>query len=159
MNAQLTGRGVLAWLIGFFALVMAVNVYFIMLSVTTFSGEDEQKPYLQGVEYNRTLALKEEQEKLGWHAFIGAARMPSGVVRVSVTVKNKQGGLQAHLPLHGEMRHPADENRDRTFNFTETRPGEYQADIPPVTAGEWDIMVSASETKQPFETSRRLWIP
>lgn len=159
MTGHLSGRGVLLWLGGFFALVFAVNAFFIAISVTTFRGEDEQKPYLQGVEYNQTLALRAEQEKLGWRAFIGAARLPTSVVRISVSVKDAQDKPQSQLPLRGELRHPADENRDHTFNFSEIRPGEYRADIPAVTAGEWDVLVSARETAKPFETSRRLWVP
>jgi nitrogen fixation protein FixH len=159
MNARLTGRGVLLWLTGFFVVVIAVNVYFIVLAATTFRGEDEQKPYLQGVEFNQTLRLRAKQEKLGWHAFIDAARLASGAVRISVEVESAQGKAQSGLPLHGELRHPADENRDRAFDFAEIRPGRYEAEVPPITAGEWDVMVSAGETNQPFETSRRLWVP
>ncbi|HEY1878254.1 MAG TPA: FixH family protein, partial [Rhizomicrobium sp.] len=66
MTGRLTGRGVLIWLFGFFAVIFAMNIYFIMVSSRTFRGEDEQKPYLQGVEFNQTLARRAEQESLGW---------------------------------------------------------------------------------------------
>ena len=43
MTHEITGRQVLVWLVGFFAIVMAVNTIFIVVSLKTFRGEDEQK--------------------------------------------------------------------------------------------------------------------
>ena len=113
MIRELTGRKVLLWLTGFFAFVMAVNTLFIVISLKTFRGEDEQKPYLQGVEYNRTLALRAEQSKIGWRASIGATRRPSGELQISVSLNGANGAPEPHTALRGELRHPADENKDR----------------------------------------------
>ena len=77
MNTQLTGRGVLIWLIGFFGVIIAMNAYFVTVSSRTFRGEDEQKPYLQGVEYNQTLARHAEQSALRWTAVVTANRKTS----------------------------------------------------------------------------------
>lgn len=159
MKRAMTGRQVLVWLVGSFALVMAVNAIFIVLSVKTFRGEDEQKPYLQGVEYNRTLALRAEQAKIGWHAFIGAMRRESGVVQISVSLEQANGSPETRAILKGELRHPSDENKDRLFTLTQTRPGNYRADLTGVGAGTWDVVVMAHDPKEPFEASRRLWVP
>ncbi|HVZ67859.1 MAG TPA: FixH family protein [Rhizomicrobium sp.] len=159
MTREITGRQVLIWLVGFFALVMAVNTVFIAVSLKTFRGEDEQKPYLQGVEYNRTLALRAEQEKAGWRAAIGAVREASGAVRISVSLKRPNGSPESQVALKGELRHPADENKDRAFALTAIGPDSYRAEIPGVSAGTWDVVVTALDSKQPFEASRRLWVP
>ena len=58
---KLTGRGVLLILAGFFGVIILTNAIFITAAVRTFRGEDEAKPYLQGVEYNRTLVRRAEQ--------------------------------------------------------------------------------------------------
>lgn len=159
MTHEITGRQVLMWLVGFFALVMAVNTVFIVVSLKTFRGEDEQKPYLQGIKYNQTLALRAEQEKIGWRAAIGAARETSGDVRISVSLKQANGTPETQAALKGELRHPADENKDRAFVLTEVRPGVYRAQLSGVSAGTWDVVVMARDPKQPFEASRRLWVP
>jgi nitrogen fixation protein FixH len=159
MIRELTGRKVLLWLTGFFAFVMAVNTLFIFISLKTFRGEDEQKPYLQGVEYNRTLALRAEQAKIGWRASIGATRGPSGELQISVSLNGANGAPEPHTALRGELRHPADENKDRLFALTETVPGIYRASLQGVRAGTWDVMVTARDPKHPFEASRRLWVP
>lgn len=158
MTHALTGRKVLIWLIGFFALVMAVNTVFIVISLKTFRGEDEQKPYLQGVEYNQTLALRAEQAKIGWRASIGSERV-AGAVQISVSLDQESGSPETQASLRGELRHPADENKDRTFALTQTKPGVYQARLSGVSAGTWDVVVTARDPKHPFEASRRLWLP
>jgi nitrogen fixation protein FixH len=74
---------------------MAVKPVLFAVSQTTVRGEDEQNPYLQGIEYNQTLALRAEQEKNGWRAAIGAAREASGDVRISVSLNQANGTPEA----------------------------------------------------------------
>jgi len=157
---ELTGRDVLFWLVLSFTLVIAINVYFIVLSVETFRGEDEQKPYLQGVEYNETLARRAEQKKLGWTATIGADRLPAGNVRIAVTLTRPDGTPETSARLTGELRHPADETRDRALRLREVGAGEYVAELSGVAAGNWDVIVTTPSSQTlPFEASRRLWVP
>lgn len=157
-SAPLSGRAVLMWLGGFFAIVIAVNATFITMSVKTFSGEDEQKPYLQGMEYNDTLARRAEQHKLGWRGEIGVTRLADGVVRIAVTVKDAAGRPLRGLTLAAELRHPSDERRDHELSLHETAPGFYQGDVPQVAAGHWEVLVSG-KSGGPFEANRRLWVP
>ena len=127
MKRELTGRGVLIWLIGFFVVILAVNVGFIYFSYDTFRGEDEQKPYLQGIEFNRTLARRAAQARLGWQADVSAERLASGQVRVAVNLRDAAGTPQALTSGSAELRHPADENRDRTLALKQIAPGRYIA--------------------------------
>lgn len=159
MRRELTGRKVLVWLVASFGVVFAVNIYFIVIAVKTFRGEDEQKPYLQGVEYNQTIARRAEQEKLGWKAAIGATRLPTGAVRVAVTLKRANGAPETNVNLTGELRHPADETRDRQMRLHEANPGEYVAELSGVKMGAWDVIVTTQAQQSPFEASRRLWVP
>jgi nitrogen fixation protein FixH len=158
MTRKLTGRGVLLILTGFFGVIFATNAVFITAAVRTFRGEDEAKPYLQGVEYNDTLARRAEQARLGWRASIGDQRLSSGMVRLTVDVARPDGTAPAGLALTGELRHPADEHRDRTLRFMETAPGHFETTLSGVTPGRWDMLVSNSKD-QPFQAERRLWVP
>ena len=155
MNRPLTGRGVLIWLIGFFAVVMAVNVGFIVVSVKTFRGEDEQKPYLQGVEFNRTLAARAEQARRGWHARNGVRRRVDGHVRLDVALDNPHAGLL----LSAEFRHPMDENRDRQVRLSPSGRGHFWADAGNIGSGQWDVVVTSETSATPFTAERRLWVP
>lgn len=158
MSGKLTGRGVLFWLIAFFGTIIAVNAYFIVISVTTFRGEDEQKPYLQGIEYNQTLARRAVQERLDWNATITATRLPSGAVRIAVTITDPHGLPQSQVRLSGELRHPSDENRDRAIVLRGIGNGRYTADVKNVSSGAWDVMVESTSRAQPFDAVRRLWV-
>ncbi|HKU55110.1 MAG TPA: FixH family protein [Rhizomicrobium sp.] len=158
MTGTLTGRGVLLWLAGFFGIIFATNAIFITEAVKTFRGEDEQRPYLQGVAYNQTLEHRAEQARLGWRASITARHTASGKVLVIVQLRQRNGTPQTQASLTGEMRHPADENRDRPLVFSETSPGVYQAELAGIASGNWDVLVS-NQGRDPFQASRRLWLP
>jgi nitrogen fixation protein FixH len=152
----LTGRRVLVWLGGFFGLIIATNAIFITEAVKTFRGEDEQKPYLQGVQYNNTLAHRAEQARLGWRASIDARRLPAGQVEIQVELRHRDGSPETGARLAGELRHPADENRDRALRFSETSSGIYQATVQ-AAPGNWDVLVSNAQGA-PFQATRRLWL-
>jgi nitrogen fixation protein FixH len=158
MTKPLTGRHVLICLVGFFAFIIAVNAWFITESVRTFRGEDEQKPYLQGVAYNRTLARRAEQQRLGWHATIAADRLQRDRVRIVVAIARADGAPQSGERLNGELRHPMDENRDKPLRLKETAAGRYEGEVAGIPAGTWDVVVTAVPGQTPFEASRRLWL-
>jgi nitrogen fixation protein FixH len=158
MTSKLTGRGVLVLLAGFFGVIIATNAIFITAAVRTFRGEDEAKPYLQGVEYNHTLARRAEQARLGWRANIGDQRLPSGAVLLTIDVSQPDGKAPKGLSLTGELRHPADEHRDRSLRFAETAPGHFETVLRNLTPGRWEMVVSNGQDK-PFQAERRLWVP
>lgn len=158
MRSKLTGRGVLLWLAGFFGVITAVNVAFIWVGVVTYRGEDEQKPYLQGIEFNHTLERRAEQAKLGWISHVAVDRLQSGVVQITVALRDSTGAPQSVGALDGELRHPADENRDHALHFVEHEKGEYQASVSGISAGVWDVVISTPAQAVPFEESERLWV-
>ena len=160
MNKTLTGRGVIFWLLAFFGVIFVVNAVFIGVAVKTFTGEDADNSYLQGVEYNRTLALRAEQEKLGWNATIEADRLPTGKVHIGVRLKQANGAPETAVALVGTLHHPSDETRDQKLRLAQVAPGEYVADVSNVRTGAWDVIVTTNaQTATPFEASRRLWVP
>jgi len=122
MTGTLTGRGVLFWLLGFFGVIIAMNAWYIAVSFKTFRGEDEQLPYLQGIGYNQTLAHRAEQRALGWRAAVTIARVSPGNARLQVVMRDAGGHPVSGLTLKGELRHPADENRDRPLVLNPVAP-------------------------------------
>jgi len=157
MKAQLTGSRVLLMLVAFFAVIIAVNVVFIVEAVGTFRGEDQQDPYLQGIDYNRTLAKREAQARVGWQASIDLSRNESGAATLAIAVRRRDGAPVTGLRLAGLLRHPADQHLDRTLVFAEATAGRYVTHVVHVRAGAWDAVIDATNGV-PFETSRRLWL-
>ena len=158
MTRTLTGRGVLLWLTAFFGIIFATNFYFVTAAIKTFSGEDVGDPYMLGVEYNSTLGRRAEQQKLGWTSTISAERLPGGPVRVSVTLRHADGAPETDSTLQGRLRHPSNGGLDRALTFRQTAPGLFQADLPGVSSGNWDVLVNTPEQDAPFEATRRVWL-
>lgn len=159
MKRELTGRDVLFSLIAFFGVIIAVNVYYSLVAISTFRGEDDLKPYQEGVEYNQTLARRAAQERLGWRAVFDVARNNPQSVHIVVHLDQANGAPAGKASLSGEFRHPVDESRDRSFQLAEVKPGDYEADVAGITPGAWDVVVKSPEGAAPFEATRRMILP
>jgi len=160
MTRTWNGYHILTALVGTFAVVLAVNVFFIVKAYSTFTGEDEQKPYMQGVEYNETLARHALQAQLGWKATLDAARDNASNVRVSVQLADKGGAPVSSVDLTATLRHPSDEARDRELSLHRVSAGVYEGMAKGISPGLWDLVVNATHAPTtPFEATRRVWIP
>jgi nitrogen fixation protein FixH len=158
-NRKLTGRGVIIWLIATFGVVLAVNFYFIYQAEKTYPGQDVSHPYLQGIDYNQTLAARAKQEKLGWSATIGGMLAKDGTATITVTIRDKAGKPVSGEALTGLLRHPMDEELDRKITLREVGAGTYVGHLDHVRVGRWDVVVKRKTTKEaPFEAERRLWL-
>ena len=157
MNRPLTGRGVALWLAGFFGVVIAANVWFVTLSLKSFHGEDRQRPYQQGLNYNRTLALRARQEAEGWQAslVLDTAAAPA---RLRLAVRKPDGAPVEGLKLSGTLRHPADTFRDKPIALKAVAPGLYEAELSGAGHGRRSAVIRA-QGPVPFETERRIWLP
>ena len=95
-----------------------------------------------------------ESPKLGLIGRVKAA----GKVLVTVALNQRDGAPEDRASLAGELRHPADENRDRALRFSQVTPGLYRAELAGVAPGNWDVLVS-NKGSDSFQASRRLWVP
>ena len=159
MTRTWTGRDILVTLIATFGVVIGVNVYFIVQAERTYPGEDVAHPYLQGIDYNRTLDDRARQAALGWTATIGGVLAADGTATITVTLVDRAGKPVAGEALTGLLRHPMDEERDRLFALRETASGTYVGKVSHAEAGSWDVIVARKTAKEaPFEATRRLWL-
>ncbi len=146
----LKGWHVLAGLVGFFCVIAAVNTVFIVLAVTTFSGEDARRSYMQGLAYNDVLEARRLQSELGWGA---AVNINAGQILLAVT--DASGAPVRGLDLDARLRHPADTSLDRELAFTEVRPGVYAADAE-VPDGRWTLSAT-HDGAPPFVVEHQIW--
>ena len=61
-----TGRHAAAILVGFFGVVIAVNMLMAVLATRTFGGVVVENSYVASQKYNRWLAEARRQQQLGW---------------------------------------------------------------------------------------------
>ena len=144
-DRQLVLRGwhVLTGLVAFFGAVIAVNVYFAFAAVATFPGEDVTHPYIQGLEYNRTLAEHRAQHAQGWRATAGLERGADGAL-LAIALRQPNGAPLTGAHLVGALRWPADVHRDRALAFQEPSPGRYVAKLAHLAEGDWDLRARAT---------------
>ena len=146
-------------LIAFFAVIFSVDGFFIIKAVTTFRGEDEQMPYLQGVAYNDTLDRRALQAQLGWTATIAATRFGRDSARIEVSLLDRTGKPAQNVGLVAELKHPSDAGRDRSIPLHRTLSGPYVGAASGIEVGVWDLVVTAHDAPAtPFEAGRRIWL-
>lgn len=126
MIRQIKGIHVLGTIAGFFLVTFSVNGVFIWRAVSTFPGEEVEKSYLQGLDYNRTLARKEAQEALGWGAEIGVD--PARADQLLVRVKDGAGSPVGNLEL-AVLQRAYGESAEHRFDLTFVEPGAYAAPL------------------------------
>lgn len=148
----LRGWHVLVMILMFFGVTIGVNATFITLALTTFPGEDVPHSYVQGINFNDTLARRQAQAELGWTARFNAVE--GGVL---LEVLDPEGVAVSGLTLSGSMVHP-DTGQDCPLSFDVERAGLYRAALACETAGRWRVRASNSGDA-PFEVEYELWLP
>lgn len=151
---RLNGWHVLAIVTGFFAIVIAVDIGFVVMAVRTFPGEISATPYEDGLAFNRSAAQLRAQDRMGWRAT--AAAEPGAV---SVEVRDHDGKSIAGLTVTGALERPATETGRIVLAFRETRLGRYIA-MPGDLRGAWDLTLQAAGPEaEHFTAERRLSWP
>lgn len=139
---EVRGWHVLAALLGFFAIVIAVNVGFAVIAVRSFPGEDVRRSYLQGLSYNDTIAARRAQAALGWGA---SARIEGDAEAATVLVelRSRTGEPINAVAVTGVLRWPTDARRDRTLTFEHSGEGRYVAPAGALPQGRWRLRANA----------------
>ena len=122
----LKGHHVLFWLMGFFGLMFVVNGVFLWAALSSFPGEDVRHSYLQGLQYNQTIASLKHQEDMAWKAELGLIEAPDGDV------------LIARI-----LRRAATQDSDIILDMQPVGSGEYRAALPVLAKGAWHVALNA----------------
>jgi len=138
-NKELTGRHVLLSVIVFFAVLFIVNGAFIYAAVTSFRGEDVERSYRQGLDYNQTLKARRAQAELGWEAMVnvqtsGITVSGTPVQKLFVRITDSQGRALSNVNITGRLRHPVDTDLDFPLSFNSGDPAVSSFEI---GSGRW----------------------
>jgi len=109
MGGPFTGRHMTAILVGFFGVVIAVNLMMANFATSTFGGIVVENSYVASQEFNRWLDQAEADSRLGWSA--DARRLPDGRLKVAVT------GPAGAVRLAAIARHPLGRMPDQALTF------------------------------------------
>ena len=148
-----TGYTVLAWMVGFFAVIFAANGVFIYLAAGCFPGLEVSSAYKAGQEYNGEIAAAAAQSARGWNVSASAHRAGDGAA-LSVVLADSAGAPETHLAVSARLEHPTDTHHDREATLVETAPGTYTADVAGVAPGRWWLVIDAVADGQRLFRSR-----
>lgn len=152
---ELTGRHVLMMVIAFFGVIIAANVFFITQAVRTFPGEDVRRSYVQGLNYNETLADREAQAALGWRAAASLSRDAAGAA-VEIILIDRDGLPVDGATLEGSLRRPLEARDDQTLAFVGLGEGRYRAAVGSLAEGQWALRARAVRGAHHFDVEARL---
>jgi nitrogen fixation protein FixH len=151
---RVTGWHVLAGVTAFFVLVVGLDIWFATLAYRSFPGEDSKNPYEAGIAYNRTLARRAAEARLGW--MVSDVKLADGVALRPV---DSHGDPLTGLTVSATLVRPATEADKRLISLKETSPGLYEARGLNL-AGAWDMTATLTDGQgRQFEAERRLQWP
>ena len=142
---KLTGQHVLAMMLGFFGLIIAVNALFIFLALETWTGLVSDKAYVEGLSYNEKIAEGRRQAALGWTVDLGLVTLGQGGeagrdVMVRVDVSEEAGPVPVDR-VEVLFRHVIFESRDVAIEPLKTGPGRFEGRVSLPEAGQWDVRI------------------
>ena len=134
MRQPFTGRHLLVCLIGFFGIVIAVNIVMAVLAVRSFSGVVVENSYVASQNFNRWIAEGRREAALGWKLNV----MP---VAGGVEVQADRAGQPLDSGTgHVLFQHPLRETRDFQLPLRQVGRDLYITSGV-VPAGRWHVVV------------------
>jgi nitrogen fixation protein FixH len=147
-----TGRMVLACLIGFFAVVAGVNAIMIRAAVSTFGGVETSSSYQAGLAFARESAAAHAQDELHWQ--VKAKVLPlGGQTRVEIDARDATGRPLPGLAATARLAHPNDRRADQDVSLSEGTAGHF-AGATSQLVGQWDVIIELSRDGERLFRSR-----
>lgn len=136
----LTGRKVLAMVVGFFAVVLSANLAMAYLAIHSASGLTNADAFRDGLAYNRTLAAAEAQQALGWRS-----RIERHGDRLVVGVTDRDGTPLSGLAVSVRLLRPGHAPYERALSLEETSTGDYDSPLSLPWPGRWIAALQLSD--------------
>ena len=136
MTARFTGWHMLATMVGFFGVVIAVNLFMARMAIGTFGGTVVDNSYVASQQFNGWLEKARAQERLGWTVAmtLGADR------RIEVRVA-AHGAPLTGVTASAVAEHPLGRAPDVRLAFADAAGGALRATtaLPP---GRWLVRLT-----------------
>jgi nitrogen fixation protein FixH len=145
-----TGYHMAAILIGFFGIVIAVNIYMAKVAIGTFGGTVVDNSYVASQNYNKWLAEADKEAALGWT--VGATRLADG--RLNLTVSDR-GAAGAGFTLFAKAEHPLGRTPERKLQFTAQGDGSYVS-RDRLPGGRWLLRIEVSRGGDRYRTTAEI---
>lgn len=142
----LTGRMVLAVLLGFFGLVIGVNLLMMKLAIDTLPGTNVDSAYLASLRYDHEIAAAREQAQRDWKIEAKVERQSDGLATLRVEARDHNGVALTGLTFYGRLERPADKRGDKDVTLADLGDGIYQGQASGVQPGLWELVLEGDAT-------------
>lgn len=141
-----TGYHMSMILVGFFGIVIAVNIYMAKVAIGSFGGTVVENSYVASQEYNKWLAEADKEARLGWT--VTAKRAADGRVELSVT---DQTGAGSGFVAGATAEHPLGRLPARELQFVADGAGHYLSDSR-LPDGRWKLRIEIRRAGERYRT-------
>lgn len=149
----LSGRMVLAGMIGFFAVVAGVNAVMMTVAIRTMPGAEVKSAYETSQRFNGEIARMQAQDARGWQVSAEVVRTGADAA-LALSLRDRTGAPVTGLDVKAKLEHPATRQQDRDARLGETAPGRYGAIVPELHGGGWTLAIEARRAGEPLYLSR-----
>ena len=139
-SRELTGRAVLIWLVGFFAVTISVNAVMVHFASKTFGGVETASSYKAGLAFKQDIEAAEQQEALHWKVDGTVTRAATGEVTLEVKVHDGIGQIVPGWTATALLSHPMDSRLDQRFSMIRTGP-EAARGVAYADPGYWNVTI------------------
>jgi nitrogen fixation protein FixH len=148
-----TGRHMLAAMVAFFGVIVAVNVTMATFAMKSWTGLVVQNSYVASQEFNDKAAVGRARAALGWNGELAYA---NGELRYALVRDN--GDAVALTDILVALGRPAYEAEDTTIVLTPTGNGGFGGNVK-LGDGQWIVRVSAEAgLAEPWLDIRRIHV-
>ncbi|MBL4726690.1 MAG: FixH family protein [Rhizobiaceae bacterium] len=147
---EFTGKHMLAIMVAFFGVIIAVNLGMATIASKTWTGLVVKNSYVASQDFNAHLAEAAKQKKLGWQ---GGLTYKQGAIEFSLADKN---AVPITLDtIFVKIGRPAFEQQDQKIELTSLSAGKYSAKVA-LGTGPWAFSVRGQKGDNPYRLDVRL---
>lgn len=150
---EFTGKHMLASIVAFFGVIIAVNLTMAYFANSTWSGLIVKNGYVASQSFDKDLARVRAQDALGW-----TVAVTHGDGEVTLIFADRGQAKLDGLSVTGQLRRPATASLDQTLAFSPRSSGLYAAPAN-LKPGVWELdVVADSAAGEPFKKTYRFFV-
>ncbi len=138
----------------FFAVIVAVNVFYIYISQKSWRGVVTQDSYQKGINYNEVILQAKQQKKMAWKVVTKYQRLDEKNGEFGVKLSDKNSAPINDANIRANFRRPTQDGFDFNAPLVFFN-GSYRAKVSFPLKGQWDVELVISRGEEVFQEVKR----
>lgn len=149
---QFTGWHMLACMISFFGVIIAVNFYMAFTASSSWTGLVVKNSYVASQKFNRDLEVAKVQKAAGWRSRIV---YQDGILSVRLVTRSGSPLILDNVSMR--VGRPAYEQQDQNVLFVTNEDGVLTTNLN-LASGEWLLKITGDVEGKPYRRDARLLV-